>query len=376
MRKPSALIFVATIAGLAHVSCQSPSKSAMSQVTSEPWGTHDGQRVELFTLTNKNGMEAKITNYGGIIVSLTAPDRTGAFADVVLGFDSLDRYVAKNPFFGCITGRYANRIGNASFRIDDREFRVTANSGRNHIHGGRVGFDKKVWKASKVTRNGAAGVSMRYRSADGEEGYPGNLDCTVTYLLANDNALEIEYTATTDAPTVINLTNHSYFNLAGEGSGDILGHEMTIHADQFTPTDAELITTGEIETVTGTPLDFTTPRRIGARISANFEPLRFGKGYDHNYVLNGRGMKLAARARDPKSGRAMEVHTSEPGVQFYTANHLNTTGKRGHAYGARSAFCLETQRFPDSPNKPHFPTAVLRPGDTYQHTTIFRFSAE
>lgn len=348
----------------------------MSQVTSEPWGTHNGQKVELFTLTNKNGVEAKITNYGGIILSLTAPDRTGAFADVVLGFDSLDRYVARNPFFGCITGRYANRIGNASFKIDGREFQVTANSGKNHIHGGKVGFDKKVWKASKVTRNGAAGVSMRYRSTDGEEGYPGNLDCTVTYLLANDNALEIEYMATTDAPTVINLTNHSYFNLAGEGSGDILGHEMTIYADQFTPTDAELITTGELEPVTGTPLDFTTPHRIGERISADFEPLRIGKGYDHNYVLNGRGMKLAARVRDPKSGRVMEVHTSESGVQFYTANLLNTTGKKGHAYGARSGFCLETQRFPDSPNKPHFPTAVLRPGDTYQHTTVFRFSAE
>lgn len=376
MRKSAALVFAAVITGLSHVSCQSTSDSAMNKVTSEMWGEHNGQKVELFTLTNKNGMEAKITNYGGIIVSLTAPDRTGSFADVVLGFDSLERYVQKNPFFGCITGRYANRIGGASFKIDGKEFHVTANSGKNHIHGGKLGFDKKVWKASKVNKGGAAGVTMRYRSADGEEGYPGNLDCTVAYVLTDDNALEIEYTATTDAPTVVNLTNHSYFNLAGEGSSEILRHEMMINADQFTPTDVELIPTGALESVIGTPLDFTVPRRIGERIAADFEPLRFGKGYDHNYVLSGRGMKLAARARDPKSGRVMEVHTSEPGIQFYTANHLNTTGKKGHTYGPRSAFCLETQRFPDSPNKPSFPTAVLRPGDAYQHTTVFKFSAE
>jgi aldose 1-epimerase len=372
-----ALFVASVIAGLGTVSCQSTSSTSMSRVTSETWGTlQSGAKVDLFTLTNKNGMEARITNYGGIIVSLKVPDKTGKLADVVLGFDSLGEYENKNPFFGCITGRYANRIGNAAFKIDGTEYKVTANSGKNHIHGGKTGFDKKLWKASKITKSSAVGVAMKYRSPAGEEGFPGTLDCTVTYLLTDDNALEIDYTATTDAPTVVNLTNHSYFNLAGEGSGDVLKHELMIPAESFTPTDNDLITTGEIASVIGTPLDFTSPHRIGERIGAAYKPLIQGKGYDHNFVLSGSGMKLAARVREPKSGRVMEVRTTEPGVQLYTANHTNTTGKGGHAYKPRSAFCLETQRFPDSPNKPAFPSAILRPGDTYQHTTEFKFSIE
>jgi aldose 1-epimerase len=350
----------------------------MSTVTSETWGKlGSGKSAQLFTLRNKNGMEARITNYGGIIVSLTAPDKKGQLADVVLGFGSLAQYEAKNPFFGCITGRYANRIGGAAFKIDGQEHKVTANSGKNHIHGGKSGFDKKLWSASKIVKSDAVGVELRYRSPDGEEGFPGMLDCTVKYLLTDDNALEIDYSATTDKPTVVNLTNHSYFNLGGEGSGDILGHELTIPAESFTPTDDALIPTGKIESVLGTPLDFTSPHRIGARIGSDFKPLQQGKGYDHNYVLGGSGLKLAARVREPKSGRVMEVLTTDPGVQLYTGNHLkNVSGKGGHVYNARHGFCLETQHYPDTPNKPGFPTAVLRPGDVYQHSTIFKFSAE
>lgn len=374
--KHIAFILAASVAGLGHVSGQSSTSTTM-KIKRETWGTlKSGETADLFTLTNKNGLEARITNYGGIIVSLKVPDKAGKPGDVVLGFDTLAEYEAKNPFFGCITGRYANRIGNAAFKLDGKEFKVTANSGRNHIHGGKVGFDKKLWKAAEVTGSGGVGVQFSYRSPNGEEGFPGTLDSKVTYLLTDDNAFTIDYSATTDAPTVVNLTNHSYFNLAGEGSGDVLGHELMIPAEKFTPTDDELITTGEIASLIGTPLDFTTPHLIGERIGADFKPLIQGLGYDHNFVLNGTGMKLAARVRDPKSGRVMEVRTTEPGVQLYTANHTNTTGKGGHAYKPRSALCLETQHFPDAPNKPAFASCALRPGDTYRHTTEFKFSTE
>ena len=347
-----------------------------ASVTSQVWGeTAAGEEVQLFTLTNEKGVEARIMNYGGILVSLKAPDRTGAIADVVLGFDTLAPYLGKHPHFGCITGRYANRIGGASFDIDGTTYEVTANSGKNHIHGGREAFDKKVWQARKLEAENA--VELSYTSADGEEGFPGKLDCTVTYGLTADNALRIEYRATTDKPTVVNLTNHSYFNLAGEGSGDILGHELMIPAENFTPTDDSLIPTGEIESVLDTPLDFTKPRLIGERITSSFKPLLQGKGYDHNYVLSGTGEKLAARVKEPKSGRVMEVLTTDPGVQLYTANHVKgVTGKSGHVYESRHGFCLETQKYPDSPNKPQFPSAVVRPGEPYTHTTIFKFSAE
>lgn len=356
----------------------SSAKTLMTQsIQKEPWGRlKSGEDVELYTLRNAGGMTAKIATFGGIIVSLTAPDRKGEMADVVLGFDSLARYEEKNPFFGCITGRYANRIGNASFKIDGVEYKLPANSGKHQLHGGKAGFDKKVWKAEEVRKQNAVGVKMTYRSVAGEEGFPGNLDCTVTYWLTDVNSLEVEYEARTDAPTVVNLTNHSYFNLAGEGSGDILSHELMIPSTEITATDDDLIPTGERLAVAGTPLDFNQSTAIGARIGVDFKPLVQGIGYDHNYILNGDGLKLAARVSEPTSGRVMEVKTTEVGVQLYTGNHLKDVhGKKGHVYLKRHGFCLETQKFPDSPNQPTFPSCVLRPGETYRHVTHFQFTA-
>jgi aldose 1-epimerase len=363
---------------LASLLTLSSAMSADRSASSAPWGkTKDGTEVELWTLKNKSGMTAQITTYGGIIVSLTAPDRDGKFADVVLGKASLAEYEAGHPFFGTITGRYANRIGGSKFTLDGKEVNVTPTGGGKHsLHGGKIGFDKKVWTAQKIEKADAVGVALYYVSPDGEEGYPGELATVVTYLLNDQNELSIDYVATTDKPTVVNLTNHSYFNLAGEGSGTALDHELTIFADSFTATDAELIPTGTITPVKGTPLDFTSAHKIGERIDADFEPLKQGQGYDHNFVINGTGPKKAALVHEPKSGRTMEVLTTEVGVQLYTANHLkDVTGKNGHKYQARDAFCLETQRFPDSPNKPSFPSATLRPGETYHQQTIFRFSA-
>ncbi len=358
------------------IALMSSSLPVAATVTSQVWGkTAAGEEVQLFTLAAQGGMEAKVINYGGILVSLKVPDKAGKLADVVLGFDTLEPYLGKHPHFGCITGRYANRIGGAAFQIDGVSYEVAANSGKNHIHGGKEAFDKKLWKAKILAEENA--VELSYTSADGEEGFPGKLECTVTYSLSDQGVFAISYQAVTDKPTVVNLTNHSYFNLAGEGSGDVLGHELTIPAETYTPTDESLIPTGEIVSVLDTPLDFTTPQLIGARIEAKFKPLQDGKGYDHNYVLKGPGLKLAARVKDPKSGRVMEVSTTDPAVQFYTGNHLkNVSGKGGHVYAARNGFCLETQKYPDSPNKPQFPTAVVRPGEPYLHTTIFKFSAE
>lgn len=361
------------------VSCQSMNTPTGQTHSEEPWGqTASGQPVSLHTLRNGQGMEARITTYGGILVSLTAPDREGRYEDVVLGFDSFTPYEKENPFFGCITGRYANRIARGKFTLDGREYVLARNNGPNHLHGGRVGFDKKVWSARPFRRGSGTGLELTYTSPDGEEGYPGTLQCTVTYLLTKDNSLEIEYRATTDKPTVVNLTNHSYFNLAGAGpgSGSILNHELSLNADAYTPTDDTLIPTGEIAPVAGTPLDFATAQTIGSRIQADFKPLKQGKGYDHNYVINGTGLRPAARAKDPSSGRVLAVLTTAPGVQLYTGNHLGVTGKGGQRYGARHGFCLETQHYPDSPNQPSFPSAVLRPGDTYQHTCIYKFSVE
>lgn len=360
------------------MSLASLSHAASPTLESMVWGkTAAGEEVRLFTLRNASGMEARIINYGNIIVSLKVPDKNGRLADVVLGFDTLEPYLGKHPHFGCITGRYANRIGGAKFTLDGQEITVTANAGKNHIHGGKEAFDKKLWSAKQVKEENAAGVELAYASADGEEGFPGTLKCTVTYKLTNDNALELHYAATADKTTVVNLTNHSYFNLGGEGSGDILGHELTIPTDKFTPTDDDLIPTGEIATMKGTPLDFSTTHRIGERIEADFKPLVQGIGYDHNYVLSGAGLKLAAVAKEPKSGRVMTVKTTEPAVQLYTGNHLKgTVGKSGHAYQKRHGFCLETQHYPDSPNQPAFPSTTLRPGDTYHSTTIYQFSAE
>ncbi len=357
----------------------SPAFASEPSITSAVWGnTKDGQEVRLFTLVNSRGMTARITNYGGIIVSLTAPDRDGRFADVVLGFDSLEPYLEKHPFFGCITGRYANRIGGAAFTLDGVTHQLAANSGANHIHGGVSGFDKKLWQAETRATPESTVLKLQYVSPAGEEGYPGTLDCTVTYTLKNDNSLAIEYHATTDAPTVLNLTNHSYFNLTGEGTASVLDHVLTLPADGFTATDDSMIPTGEITPLAGTPMDFNQPTSIGERIAADYPALKQGKGYDHNFILKGGpGLKLAARVLAPASGRILEVHTTEPAVQLYTANHLkNVPGKNGHTYPARSALCLETQHYPDSPNKPQFPSTTLRPGERFESTTIFYFSTE
>jgi len=339
-----------------------------------------GREVDLFVLKNAQGMEASITTYGGIVTALTAPDRDGRFADIVLGFDSLEGYLAGHPYFGAIIGRYGNRIGKGLFTLDGQEYTLATNNDENHLHGGIVGFDKVVWDAEGRETSGGPQLTMRYLSADGEEGYPGNLEVVVTYTLPNNNELFINDTATTDKATPVNLTNHSYFNLAGHGNGDILDHEMQINADRFTPVDSSLIPTGELRNVGGTPMDFRESVTIGARIDDDDEQIGFGLGYDHNWVLTSDGseLTLAASVLEPTTGRVMEVLTTEPGVQFYAGNFLDgsLTGKNGELYNRRYGFCLETQRYPDSPNRPEFPTAVLRPGEKYRTTTVYRFFAE
>jgi aldose 1-epimerase len=346
-----------------------------------PYGEVDGKAVDLYTLTNANGLEMTVTNYGGIVVSLMTPDRDGEMDDIVLGYNQLEGYVKNNPYFGCIVGRYGNRIGQAKFSIDGMEYTLAQNNGENSLHGGIKGFDKVVWDAKAMMGDDSVGVEFKYLSKDGEEGFPGNLSVTVVYTLTNANEFKIDYMATTDKPTVVNLTHHSYFNLAGEGSGDILGHELMINADTFTPVDAGLIPTGELPSVEGTPMDFRIPTAIGARIDADYEQLKFGRGYDHNWVLNKEAegaMTLAATAYDPESGRFMEIFTEEPGIQFYAGNFLDGSiiGKSGVPYEFRNGFCLETQHYPDSPNKPDFPSVVLRPGELYKTTTIHKFSAK
>lgn len=358
--------------------CTSLKSEGGSEVIASDWGTlPDGRSAKLYVLKNAHGMEARITDYGGILTSLYVPDGKGRLADVVLGFDTLQPYLGKHPHFGCTTGRFANRIGGASFEIDGVRHQVTPNAGKNHIHGGAQNFGRQLWNGTPIREGSSVGVRLTYTSPDGEEGFPGTLRATVTYLLSARNQLEIRYQATTDKPTVINLTNHSYFNLAGEGSGSILDHELYLNASQFTPTDDNLIPTGEIASVRGTPLDFTSPRLIGDGIDASFKPIEQGKGYDHNFVLSGSGLRTAARISDPKSGRIMTIKTTTPGIQLYTGNHLNgVKGKNGHVYGRRSGVCFETQHFPDSPNQSKFPSVVLRPGDVYQQTTVFQFSAD
>ena len=345
-----------------------------------PFGfSPDGGAVDLFLLTNDNGMRASITNYGGIVTSLTAPHRNGLLSDVVLGFDNLEHYLAGHPYFGAIIGRYGNRIANGTFTLDGETYALARNNNANHLHGGVVGFDKALWSAQPQSVPEGPRLRLTHVSADRDESYPGRLDVAVDYTLTHDNELRVDYHATTDDPTHVNLTNHSYFNLTGADSGEILNHEVQINADHFTPVDEGLIPTGEIRSVEGTPMDFREPATIGARIDTDDEQLRFGSGYDHNFVLNSvdRELSLAARVIEATTGRVMEVLTSEPGVQFYTANFLDgsLTGKGGTAYGRRCALCLETQHFPDSPNKPEFPTTVLRPGEVYESATVYRFSA-
>jgi aldose 1-epimerase len=343
-------------------------------VTRQPFGrTADGTAVAIFTLTNRHGMVVRAMTYGGIITSIRVPDRHGAFADVVLGFDTLEPYLGRHPYFGAIVGRYGNRIGGARFSLDGQTYTLAANNGVNHLHGGARGFDKHVWEARVLAD--VVGVELSRTSPDGEEGYPGTLAARVRYTLTDANALVIDYGATTDKATPVNLTQHTYYNLAG--TGDILGHQVTLHADRFTPIDAGLIPTGQLAAVEGTPFDFRTATAVGARIDQEDAQLKNGLGYDHNFVLNrtGGGLQPAAQVVEPASGRVLDVSTTEPGVQFYSGNFLDGSlaGKGGVVYQRRTGLCLETQHFPDSPNQPQFPSTILRPGSTYRSQTVLTF---
>jgi aldose 1-epimerase len=341
-----------------------------------PGGTH----IDLYVLTNRNGMSASITNFGATLVSVKVPDRNGKSADVVLGYDSLEGYIGDKANFGATIGRYANRIARGRFQLNHTEYKLATNNGVNHIHGGIKGFNKAVWHAKDISAKDEFALELTYRSKDGEEGYPGNLSAKVVYTLTEQNELRIEYGATTDKDTVVNLTNHSYFNLAGQDAGSILDHQLTIHAGSFTPVDATLIPTGEIRSVQGTPFDFTHANTIGARINQNDPQLVIGHGYDHNWIVERKAgddktLVLAAEASDPSSGRVLEVWTTEPGIQLYTSNYLEGIhGKGGHVYQRRDAFCLETEHFPDSPNHTDFPSTELKPGENYRSTTVYKFS--
>lgn len=351
--------------------------NAATRIERKPFGkTLAGEAVELFTFTRAGAPTITITNLGGHIVSILAADRSGRSTDVTLGYRDFAGYLGDKDYFGSLVGRYANRIAKGRFTVDGKAYALAINNGPNSLHGGPTGFQKRVWSPKVVSGPEGDALELTYVSKDGEEGYPGTLTAKVVYSLRADGGLAIDYTATTDAPTIVNLTNHAYFNLAGEGEGTILGHEMQIEADATTPVDATLIPTGERRAVEGTPFDFRKPVAIGARIDAADEQLKAGGGYDHNYVLRGaKGeLRLAARVVEPKSGRVLEVLTTEPGLQFYSGNFLDgkVIGKSGKPYVRRGAFCLEAQHFPDSPNQPAFPPVVLRPGQTYRQTTVYR----
>jgi aldose 1-epimerase len=354
--------------------------AATAGMKKQPFGrTPDGKEISLFTLTNKNGMEVAITDFGGIVVSIKVPDHSGRFDDVVLGYDSLEGYLTNPSYFGAIIGRYANRIAHGKFTLDGKAYTLAQNNGENSLHGGTIGFNKKVWMPRDISTQDAPSLELKYVSKDGEEGYPGDLSVRVVYTLTAQNELKIEYSATTDKDTVLNLTNHSYFNLAGQGTGDILGHMLMIHSDKFTPVDAGLIPTGELRSVQGTPFDFTKSTSVGEHIGQNEEQLKLGRGYDHNWIVThakAGESSLAAQVYEPKTGRVLEVRTDQPGIQFYSGNFLDGTihGKGGIVYGQRSGLCLETQHYPDSPNHPAFPSTLLKPGARFHSTTIFRFS--
>ena len=353
-------------------------------VTSEPFGEADGQAVERYTLTNANGMSVAILTYGATVQSIMVPDRDGNPGSVALGFDNLDSFVTESPYFGAIVGRYANRIAKGTFTLEGETYELAINNDPNTLHGGDVGFDNVIWTATEMEAADGPSVQFAYTSPDGEEGYPGTLDVTVTYTVTDSDELRIDYHATTDAPTVVNLSNHTYFNLAGEGSGDIYAHELQLNASSYTPVDETLIPTGEIEQVAGTAFDFTTPHLIGERIRDASDPqIMIGLGYDHNFVLDrpspdDTSLVEAAVVTEPTTGRTMTVSTTEPGIQFYSGNFLNgaISGPSGQAYRQGNGFCLETQHFPDSPNQPEFPSTELRPGEEYISTTIYAFSTE
>lgn len=376
---------------LAIFSCQTKQKQTESNekteknkmsISKESFGTtEDGKEVFLYTLKNANDAVVKIINYGATIVSVVVPDKNGNMGDVVLGFDNLKDYEEKSPYFGCVVGRYGNRIKEGKITLEGKEYTFAINNGPNHLHGGLKGFDKQVWEAEEFENEDGVGLKLFYLSADGEEGYPGNLTVKVTYTLTNINELKIDYEATTDKITVLNLTNHTYFNLKDAGKSDILSHKIKINTDGFTPTDENLIPTGEIMPVEGTPMDFREFHTIGERIDDDFEALNYGGGYDHNYVLDAEDkgeMKLAVEVVEPETGRTLKTYTEEPGVQFYAGNFLDGSfsGKGGAVIEKRHGFCLETQHFPDSPNNPQFPTTELKPGEKYTSTTIYEFGVQ
>ncbi len=383
MIRLSRFVFVGVVIALALVLVALGPTTAVAEgtIVKAPYGTTaDGVAVNEYTLTNANGMEVKIITYGGIISSIKVPDRNGNMANVALGFDNLQDYETKNPYFGCITGRYANRIAEGKFSIEGEEYTLATNNGPNSLHGGLKGFDKVVWAAAEFEITDGVALELTYLSPDGEEGYPGNLDVKVVYTLTDENEIRMDYTATTDKPTVVNLTNHSYFNLAGEGAGHIYDHILMIDADQYTPVDDTLIPTGELEAVAGTPFDFHMPKAIGPGQRSNHPQIVIGRGYDHNWALNrpspdDKSLIVAARLYEPDSGRILEVWTTEPGIQFYAGNFLDGTlyGPSGHSYRQSDALALETQHYPDSPNQPEFPSTLLAPGETYETTTIYKF---
>jgi aldose 1-epimerase len=359
--------------------CASASHPGRDSISRQPFGqTKEGAAVDLYTLGNRNGAEARISNYGGLVISLKVPDRHGQFGDVVLGYDNLADYIKDSPYFGALIGRYGNRIAKGKFTLNGRQYTLATNNYPNALHGGLKGFDKVVWDASVLTTPGGPGLKLQYISKDGEEGYPGTLSVTAVYTLTEDNALRLEFTASTDKDTVLNLTHHSYFNLAGKG--DILNHQVMIPASRFTPVDSTLIPTGQLRPVDGTPFDFRRPTPIGARIGQDDEQLKFGGGYDHNWVVDKPPGQLGLMARviEPTTGRVMEVLSTEPGLQFYSGNFLNgsNVGKGGWVYQFRNGFCMEPQHYPDSPNQPNFPSAVLKPGQVFHSTIIYRFSVQ
>src|SRR5436309_5887844 len=380
MRTRNTALLLIILLSMSSILAGAPSEAREKPVIKkEAFGNTSEGPVDVYTIANSHGMEVRVTNYGGIIVLLRVPDKKGMPGDVVLGYDNLDGYLKNSPYFGAIVGRYGNRIANGKFTLDGVDYHLAKNNGPNCLHGGLKGLDKVIWHAEPFTNKEGSGLVLTYTSKDGEEGYPGNLKTKVTYTLTDENELRIDYEATTDKATPVNLTSHSYFNLAGEGNGDVLKHELMLNADRFTPVDKTLIPTGELRAVTGTPFDFRTPIAVGARIDDNYEQLAFGGGYDHNFVINRKtgDLQLAARVYEPTSGRVMEVYTTEPGVQFYSGNFLDgtITGKQGHVYKRRYALCLETQHFPDSPNHPEFPSTILRPGQTLHSRTMYKFSA-